>query len=139
MVGNRLSTRKHRLVPYGISRKLRSQCSKRGSPPFDYIVCTTKNLPGISPSLSTAIRPAGTLGHTVLVLQNGLNIGKPLIKAFPHNIVLTGVSMINSHEAEPGRVIMNSLTTSTPARSRISTYRLTCNVPPRRTSSECTT
>lgn len=50
--------------------------------------------------------PALTPGHTVVVLiQNGLNIEKSLIESFPHNIVLSGVSMIDSHEVFPGRIV----------------------------------
>lgn len=40
-----------------------------------------------------------------MLLQNGLNIEKPIIKAFPHNTVLSGVSVIDCHEAEPGHII----------------------------------
>lgn len=74
--------------------------------PFDYIVCATKNCPDIKPTLSTIIGPAVTPGHTVIVLiQNGLNIEKPFFEAFPQNLVLSGVSMIDCHEAEPGHII----------------------------------
>jgi len=71
--------------------------------PFDYIVCSTKNVIDIPPTLSTLIGPAITSGHTVIILvQNGLNIEKPLIKAFPTNIVLSGVSLIGANEPSPG-------------------------------------
>jgi 2-dehydropantoate 2-reductase len=70
---------------------------------FDYIVCTTKNQPDCPPSLTELIAPAVQPGRTVIVLiQNGLNIEKPIFEAFPNNIVLSGVSMIGSHETEPG-------------------------------------
>lgn len=73
--------------------------------PFDYIVCTTKNCPDVPPTLIDLLRPAVTPGHTVVVLlQNGLNIELPLFSAFPQNIVLSGVSMIDSHEASPGHI-----------------------------------
>lgn len=74
--------------------------------PFDYIVCVTKNCPDISPTLVDLISPAVTPGHTVIVLiQNGLNIERPLFAAFPRNIVLSGVSMIDSYEGELGHII----------------------------------
>jgi 2-dehydropantoate 2-reductase len=77
--------------------------AKEGVPPFDYIVCTTKNAPDVPPELANLISPAVTPGHTVIVLiQNGLNIEKPLFKKFPNNIVLSGVSMIGSQEVTPG-------------------------------------
>ena len=70
---------------------------------FDYIVCTTKNQPDCPPALTELIAPAVQPGRTVIVLiQNGLNIEKPIFEAFPNNIVLSGVSMIGSHETEPG-------------------------------------
>lgn len=72
-------------------------------PPFDYIVCSTKNIPDIPPTLVDIIAPAVTPGHTVIVLiQNGLNIEKPIFATFPQNIVLSGVSMIGSNETSHG-------------------------------------
>lgn len=74
--------------------------------PFDYIVCVTKNCPDIEPTLVDLITPAVTPRHTVIVLiQNGLNIERPIIEAFPVNICLSGVSMIDSHEEEPGHIL----------------------------------
>lgn len=37
-----------------------------------------------------------------MLIQNGLNIEKPLFAAFPKNAVLSGVSMIGSHEVGHG-------------------------------------
>ncbi|KAF2140706.1 uncharacterized protein K452DRAFT_351902 [Aplosporella prunicola CBS 121167] len=72
-------------------------------PAFDFIVCSTKNVPDNPPGLAEQIKPAVTPGHTTIVLlQNGLNIEKPLFAAFPTNPVLSGVSMIGSHEVAHG-------------------------------------
>lgn len=47
-----------------------------------------------------------TKGHTIVVLvQNGLNIEKPLISAFPENIILSGVSLIGTAEKGHGNII----------------------------------
>jgi 2-dehydropantoate 2-reductase len=74
-------------------------------PPYDYILTVTKNCPDIPPTLESLIAPAVTPGHTVIVMiQNGLNIEKPMFQAFPTNIVLSGVSMIDSHEGELGTI-----------------------------------
>jgi 2-dehydropantoate 2-reductase len=74
-----------------------------GDTPFDYIVCTTKNVPDIPPELCIQIAPAVTPGHTIIVLiQNGLNIEKAVFRQFPKNIVLSGVSMIGSQEVTAG-------------------------------------
>lgn len=60
----------------------------------------------IKPSVADLIKPAVTPGHTIIVLlQNGLNIDKPVIAAFPHNIVLSGVSFCGSHEVETGVIL----------------------------------
>ncbi|CAD0015981.1 unnamed protein product [Aureobasidium pullulans] len=70
---------------------------------FDYIVCTTKNIPDSSTKVVDLIAPAVIPGHTVVVLvQNGLNIEKPIFERFPQNIVLSGVSMIGSTETSHG-------------------------------------
>ena len=38
-------------------------------------------------------------------MQNGLNIEKPFIKAFPNNITLSAVSFIGSHQTSPGEIL----------------------------------
>lgn len=73
--------------------------------PFDYIVCTTKNIADVSPTTAELLKPAVTRGHTVIVLiQNGLNIEKPFFEAFPKNIILSGVSLIGANEPRPGEI-----------------------------------
>ncbi|EXM18785.1 hypothetical protein RAB80_015680 [Fusarium oxysporum f. sp. vasinfectum] len=71
--------------------------------PFDYIVCCTKNIPDIIPTLCDIIAPAVTPGHTAIVLiQNGLNIERPFIHRFPNNVIISGISRIDAHEVAPG-------------------------------------
>lgn len=70
---------------------------------FDYIVVTTKNVPDCPPTVTDLIAPAVIPGRTVIVLiQNGLNIERPIFETFPDNICLSGVSMIGSHEVAHG-------------------------------------
>jgi ketopantoate reductase len=79
---------------------------KESLPPYDYIITTTKNCPDIPPSLESLIAPAITPGHTIIVMiQNGLNIERPMFATFPSNIVLSGVSMIDSHEGKLGEIL----------------------------------
>jgi ketopantoate reductase len=79
---------------------------KDNLPPFDFVVVATKNCPDISPTVEEIIAPAVTKGHTVVVLvQNGINIEKPLIAAFPDNVVLSGVSLIGTAEKGHGNII----------------------------------
>lgn len=78
---------------------------KEALPPFDYIICATKNIPDMSPTLADLIKPAVTLGSSVFVLiQNGLNIEAPLIRAFPKNVVVSGTSFNESHLLGPGTI-----------------------------------
>ncbi|OJJ39688.1 hypothetical protein ASPWEDRAFT_49602 [Aspergillus wentii DTO 134E9] len=66
--------------------------------PFDYVVVTMKNIPEVN-DIPSIISPAITPGHTAIVLlQNGLYIEPPVIKAFPSNAVLSGASYIGAHE-----------------------------------------
>jgi 2-dehydropantoate 2-reductase len=73
---------------------------------FDFIVVTTKNIADISPTVAELIAPAVTAGHTaIMLLQNGLNIEKPLIAAFPQNPCLSGVSLIGATETQLGTIL----------------------------------
>lgn len=64
--------------------------------PFDYVVVVTKNTPDIV-KVEDIIAPVVTPKQsTVVLIQNGIEIGAPLIERFPENIVLSGVAMISS-------------------------------------------
>jgi len=73
------------------------------TPAFDYIIAATKNIPDVKPTVVDIISPAVTPGKTtILLLQNGLNIEKPIIARFPTNPVLSGVSLIGATETQHG-------------------------------------
>lgn len=77
-------------------------------PPFDYIVVTTKNVPDVGPAVEELIAPAVTPGTSSIVLmQNGLNIEKPLQNRFSKNTILSGVQLIGS-EAKSANVILHN-------------------------------
>ncbi len=79
--------------------------SKQDLPAYEYIVVTTKNIPDVEPTVCDLITPAVTPGVSVVVLlQNGLNIEKPILERFPSNIVLSGVSIISASEPTQGHV-----------------------------------
>ncbi|TVY34407.1 Uncharacterized protein LSUB1_G006925 [Lachnellula subtilissima] len=80
--------------------------AKEGLRSFDYIVVTTKNIADIHPTVAEIIAPAVTPGYTtIMLLQNGLNIEKPILAAFPMNPVLSGVSLIGATETQPGHIL----------------------------------
>ncbi|ODV81391.1 2-dehydropantoate 2-reductase [Suhomyces tanzawaensis NRRL Y-17324] len=64
--------------------------------PFDYIFLCTKNVPDSRVTCEDIIRPAVSENTTILLLQNGIDIEKPMHKAFPHNLILSGISLIGS-------------------------------------------
>lgn len=73
---------------------------------YDFLVATTKNVPDVRPNLLDIIGPAITPGHTTIVLlQNGINIEKPILEIFPSNIVLSGISMIQASETSYGTIL----------------------------------
>ena len=75
------------------------------TPAYDYIIAATKNIPDVKPTVVDIISPAVTPSKTtILLLQNGLNIEKPILERFPNNIVLSGVSLIGATEVEHGVV-----------------------------------
>lgn len=72
---------------------------------FDYIVITTKNVPGVGQDMAEVIAPAVSPGITVIVLlQNGLNIERSYSERYPENIILSGVSFAGSQEVTPGTI-----------------------------------
>jgi 2-dehydropantoate 2-reductase len=72
---------------------------------YDYIIAATKNIPDVKPTVVDIIEPAVTPGRTsILLLQNGLNIEKPLFEKFPTNTVLSGVSLISATETSYGAI-----------------------------------
>lgn len=72
--------------------------------PFDYVVVSTKNIPDIS-KVEDLVEPVVSEGTTaVVLLQNGLDIGAPVIARYPKNVVLSGVSMISSTNYGQGKI-----------------------------------
>lgn len=85
----------------------RSVAEAAASGPYDYIVLTTKNIPDGPITCEDIIRPAVTDGLTSIVLiQNGIGIEKPMIDQFPNCAVISGVSLIGS--ANVNCVVKNS-------------------------------
>ncbi|KAL1859047.1 hypothetical protein Daus18300_009685 [Diaporthe australafricana] len=72
---------------------------------YHYVVITTKNISDIPPAMTEVIAPAVTPGRTnIVLLQNGLNIERPFIKAFPTNPILSGITVIGASENPRGTI-----------------------------------
>ncbi|PSK41397.1 hypothetical protein C7M61_001079 [Candidozyma pseudohaemuli] len=81
--------------PTHVSKSVESAVAENG--PFDYIVVTTKNIPDGPLPCEQIIKPAVVDGvNTVVLIQNGIGIEEPMIKAYPKNPVLSGISLIGS-------------------------------------------
>lgn len=63
---------------------------------YDYVVVTTKNIPEIS-KVEDLVEPVITEKLTTVVLiQNGFDLGRPFVRKYPENMCLSGVSYICS-------------------------------------------
>lgn len=72
---------------------------------FDYIIVATKNVADVPPSVAEIIAPAVANPMTAIVLiQNGLNIEKPLVEAFPDNPILSGITFMGAKEKPAGYI-----------------------------------
>ncbi|RSM17106.1 hypothetical protein CDV31_003999 [Fusarium ambrosium] len=93
---------------------LREVPNVEASPPFDWVICCTKNVPDVGQRLEAMIRQAVTPGITTIVLvQNGLGIEKPFLEAFPDNVCLPVVSFCGVQETSPSHIIHNESDVST--------------------------
>lgn len=97
--------------PTHVSRSVEEAVELNG--PFDFVVVTTKNIPDGPQPCEDVIRPAVVPGNTTVVLiQNGINIEVPMIKEFPTNHFLSGISLIGSTNLDclihnPGKDIIS--------------------------------
>ena len=91
-----------------------AEAASQGLGPFDYIIVSTKALPGQKLSTPEIIRPAVTEGETTIVLiQNGIGIEDEYAAAFPKNILISCVVYLPTTQISPaisGWVPLNSYT-----------------------------
>lgn len=64
--------------------------------PFDYIVLTTKNVPDGPATCEDIIRPAVSDRTSIILIQNGIGVDIPMLREFPNNVLLSGISLIGS-------------------------------------------
>lgn len=78
--------------------------------PFDFIIVSTKVLPGQKPSTPDVIKPAVTQGKTTIVLiQNGIGIEDEYAAAFPANPLLSCVVYLPTTQISPGHINMGGI------------------------------
>lgn len=63
--------------------------------PYNYVVVTTKNIPDVT-DMTEVISEAITDETVIVLIQNGIGIERDFFQRFPRNVVLSGVSFIQS-------------------------------------------
>lgn len=72
------------------------EAAQKGGP-YDFVIMTTKNLPDVIDPVDVVAPAIIEQQTTIVLIQNGFDLGRPFIKRWPANIVLSGVSHIGSH------------------------------------------
>lgn len=93
--------------PSHIVRSVDEAVASSKGKPFDFVVVCTKVLPEFAKTEET-VAPAVTPTTTAVVLiQNGIDIERPLAEKFPQNAIIGGVSLIGSANYN-GRIVHDS-------------------------------
>ena len=87
---------------------------------FDYVVCANKLTPSDAVSFAEAIRPAVRPTTTLVSVQNGINVERPLKHMFESNTILSAICYASCQQPLPGRV--QQLTQIRPFAFAIGTY-----------------
>ena len=77
--------------------------------PFDYVIVSTKALPGPKPSTTEIIKPAVSEGTTIVLIQNGIGIEEEYAAAFPNNPLISCVVYLPATQISPGHIEMGIL------------------------------
>ncbi|KAM0694502.1 hypothetical protein Q7P36_004858 [Cladosporium allicinum] len=88
-----------------------AEAASQGLGPFDYVIVSTKALPGRKEtSTPEIIGPAVTEGETTIVLiQNGIGIEDEYAAAFPKNILISCVVYLPTTQISPGHIRMGAI------------------------------
>ena len=68
--------------------------------PFDYIIITSKILPGAT-STAQLLKPVMSKETAIVLIQNGINIEAPYTTAFPNNPILSCVTYLFVNQPSP--------------------------------------
>jgi 2-dehydropantoate 2-reductase len=82
-----------------------------GLGPFDYVIVSTKALPGQTPSTPEIIRPAVTKERktTIVLIQNGIGIEDEYAAAFPKHTIVSCVVYLPTTQISPGHIKMGAI------------------------------
>ncbi|KAF5862490.1 hypothetical protein ETB97_011586 [Aspergillus alliaceus] len=71
---------------------------------YDYLIVSSKVVPGRQPPLADQLRPAleGRPNTTIVLAQNGIEIENEIAEAYPLNPLLSGVVYISAAQTSPG-------------------------------------
>ncbi len=92
----------HVFRPHAVLR----ETAEYAGPP-DYVILAVKVLPGID--RAALIRPAVGPRTVIVLIENGIDIEEEIVRAFPHNELLSSVAFIGVGRTAPGEVHHQSL------------------------------
>jgi len=87
---------------------VRSPAEAATEGPFDFVIVTTKVLPGPKPSTPEIIKPVVSDKTTIVLIQNGIGIEEEYAAAFPSNSLISGVIWLPVTQVSPGHVTMGN-------------------------------
>ncbi|KZW04402.1 2-dehydropantoate 2-reductase [Exidia glandulosa HHB12029] len=76
---------------------------------WDYVIIATKALPDISDD-SALVQPVVAPQTALVLIQNGLGVEAPYRARFPHNVIISGVTVVSAEQTEPGVIVQNRWT-----------------------------
>lgn len=87
---------------------VRSPADAAPNGPFDFVIVTTKVLPGPKPSAPEIIKPAVSDKTAIVLIQNGIGIEEEYADAFPSNPLVSCVVWLPTTQISPGHVQMGA-------------------------------
>ncbi|KAF7536807.1 hypothetical protein G7054_g4245 [Neopestalotiopsis clavispora] len=103
--------RPHAVFPSVQAAVPNTQGGTSKAPPggWDYIIVTTKALPDLSDD-SELIAPIVSPNSCIVLIQNGVGVEEPYRKRFPHNPIVTAVTIVSAEQIKQGTIRQNRWT-----------------------------
>jgi 2-dehydropantoate 2-reductase len=98
--------------PHAVYSSIEHAASSTSAPSegWDYVVVTTKALPDIVDDSATIAPVVRELKTCIVLIQNGFGVEAPHRARFPHNPIISGVTVISAELISPGTVRQNRWT-----------------------------